>query len=247
MPALTAAAVTAAFPAGDAEAAVRTRVLQGWPCAGCVVVAPVRPRSARPPLLVALHGDEGSPGLVVSVWARIAAANGAVLFAPQCPTDEGCRFANGAGATNSWWGWLQSGHYDDGWLGRQTALVEKRFHVRRTREYLEGWSGGADFLGWYALRHADRFAAAAFVAGGVPYSQTCPARPLAAFFLGGSADFRTLSGQPGQVQQVLQRCGDRTTTVVQPGADHQATIMGLETAGYASTIMRWLLQQRLGG
>src|SRR4051794_24198850 len=99
------------------------------------------------PLLVALHGDEGDPALVASLWGPVTSARGVILFAPQCPTSSGCR-AN-------WWAWLQSGPtYDERWLGRQAQLVERRYTIDRKREYIAGWSGGADFLGWYALRHA---------------------------------------------------------------------------------------------
>lgn len=237
-------AVVAGLATTDARGGpVGTRVLYNWPCDGCVVVLPskVKPRQ---PLLVALHGDEGDPSLVASVWGPVTAARGVVLFAPQCPTSEGCRFANGASTTNSWWGWLQAGQYDDGWIARQTQAVERRFKVDKRREYLEGWSGGADFLGWYALRHADRFAAAAFVAGGVPYTSTCPARPLPAIFLAGDQDFRTASGQPAQVRQILGSCGSPTAELDAQNADHQATIMSLQSQSYAPQILRWLLARR---
>jgi poly(3-hydroxybutyrate) depolymerase len=219
--------------ASAATADAGPRVLHDWPCPGCVVVLPAK-LPKHPPLLVALHGDEGDPSLVAGLWGPVTASRGVVLFAPHCPTAAGCR--------SSWWAWLQSGSsYDDRWLGRQAQLVERRYRIDRARELLEGWSGGADFLGWYALRHADRFAAAAFVAGGVPYVQTCPGRSLAGIFLGGDADFRTASGQPAQVRAVLTRCGDPTAELVARGADHQATILSLQTQGYAAQILRWLL------
>jgi poly(3-hydroxybutyrate) depolymerase len=215
------------------------RTIRDWPCAGCIVQVPSGHAVRRRPLLVALHGDEGDPQLTAAVWGPVAAALGVVLFAPHCPV------ASGAGTTSSWWGWFQSGsRYDDGWIGRQAALVERRFRVDRRREYLAGWSGGADFLGWYALRHADRFAGAAFVAGGVPYTAACPSRRLAAFFLMGSNDFRFASGQPEQVRSVLAGCGSPTAEIVEPGADHQATITSLQ-GGYARQVLAWLLRHRL--
>ena len=228
--------VLACALAAAAPADAGPRVLRDWPCPGCLVVLPAKVPK-RAPLLVALHGDEGDPSLVASLWGPVTAARGVVLFAPRCPATAGCQ--------GSWWGWLQSGAaYDDGWLGRQTQLVERRYGIDRRREYLEGWSGGADFLGWYALRHADRFVAAAFVAGGVPYAQTCPQRRMSAIFLAGDADFRTASGQPAQVRAVLTRCGDPTAELVAHGADHQATIMSLTTQGYAPQILRFLLAHR---
>ncbi len=168
-----------------------------------------------------------------------------ILFAPQCPTALGCRLSDGAGSTNSWWGWLQfSRTYDDSWLGRQIARVEARFAVDRAREYALGWSGGADYLGWYALQDGGRFAAVAFVAGGVPYVQSCPSTHLAAYFLLGLADPRYQSGQPLAVRSVFKSCGNQTKLVTLPGADHQATMLALETRGLASSVLNWLMQHR---
>jgi poly(3-hydroxybutyrate) depolymerase len=228
------ACALASSGSADATHHIAPPLLHDWPCPGCIVVLPHKvPRQA--PLLVALHGDEGDPALVASMWGPVTAARGVILFAPQCPRSSGCQ--------SSWWAWLQSGStYDDGWLGRQTQFVERRYGIGRKREYLAGWSGGADFLGWYALRHADRFAGSAFVAGGVPYTSACPQRPMAGIFLGSDADFRTASRQPAQVSAILTRCGDPTAALSPHGLDHQATIMSLQTAGYGAQILRWLLQ-----
>jgi poly(3-hydroxybutyrate) depolymerase len=235
------AAAAAVAPPGAA------RVIRDWPCAGCIVQVPAGWGARKLPLFVALHGDEGDPALAASVWGPVAAAMHVVLFAPHCPASKGCSFPNGAGTTSSWWGWLQTGgRYDDGWIGRQATLVERRFRIDRDREYIAGWSGGADYLGWYALRHADRFAAAAFVAGGVPYTSSCPSRPLAAFFLMGSTDFRYTSGQPDQVRALLTRCGSSTAEVVVQGADHATTIASLQ-GGYARRLLGFLLRHRMRG
>ena len=222
--------------AGPAAAHAGPRLIRDWPCQGCLVVLPPK-LTPHAPLLVALHGDEGDPALTASLWGPVTAARGAVLLAPKCPAEAGC--------AGSWWAWFQSGSsYDDGWIGRQTQAVEHRFRVDPRREYLEGWSGGADFLGWYAARHAGRFAGAAFVAGGVPYTSACPARALPAFFLAGDHDFRTASGQPEQVRSLLARCGSPTAEIVALDADHQGTIMSLQTQAYAGRILGWLLRYR---
>ncbi|HZT91281.1 MAG TPA: hypothetical protein VFA05_04500 [Gaiellaceae bacterium] len=247
LPPIAAFAVAATLATGPSPVAAATggaRVTVGWPCAGCIVQLPKRP--ARAPLLVVLHGDEGNPTLIASLWGPGAAAHHMILFAPQCPVALGCRFANGIGFTSSWWGWLQSPQYVDSWLGAQLTQLEKRYKVDRSREYVAGWSGGADYLGWYALRHASRFAAAAFVAGGVPYVQSCPAAKLPSFFLLGGSDPRYLTGQPTQVAHVLQACGSPTQIVVVPGADHQTSIMALQTRGYASAIVTFMLAHRRG-
>ncbi len=194
---------------------------------------------------MALHGDEGAPNLIASLMSPVTRSRNMILFAPQCPTALGCRLPNGAGSTNSWWGWLQySRGYDDRWLGRQIARVEARFAVDRAREYAFAWSGGADYLGWYAFHDGGRFAAVTYVAGGVPYVQSCPSAHLAAYFLLGQADPRYQSGQPLAVRSVFERCGSQTKLVTLPGADHQATILALQTRGLASSVLDWLLQHR---
>src|SRR5204863_6506187 len=114
----------------------------------------------------------------------------------------------------------------------------------RSRQYLAGWSGGADYLGWYASRHADRFAAAAFIGGGVPYFGRCPSHRLAAYFLDGAADPRYGSGQPAQVKNLLASCGDDTDLVVLPSADHAATLGAVQGSGYGAAIVRWLARHR---
>jgi poly(3-hydroxybutyrate) depolymerase len=219
-------------------------VRSGWPCAGCIVQLPAGYRAGRPAaLLVVLHGDEGAPGEIAGTFASVAVARNVIVFAPQCPTALGCSLANGAGGiTNSWWGWLQySNGYDDSWLGQQIEAVESTYAVDRRSTYLLGWSGGADYMGWYALQHSSAFAAAAFVAGGVPYHPACPATQLAGYFLLGAADPRAQTGQPLAVSSILSRCGDATKVVVLPGTDHVATMLALSTSGYATKILDWFL------
>ena len=229
---------------GIAPAAPSVR--NGWPCAGCLVEVPAGYRRGHPAaLLVVLHGDEGAPGLIANAFGPIASSHNMIMFAPQCPTALGCRFANGTGGdTNSWWSWLQySQTYDDAWVGDQVARIESAYDLDRTREYLVGWSGGADYLGWYAFQHSASFAGAAFLAGGVPYHPSCPATHLAAYFLDGAADPRYLSGQPLQVRSILAHCGDKTKLVVIPGADHEGSLLAASSPGTATSIVRWLLQQ----
>lgn len=221
-------------------ASTTASTISNFPCPGCVLSVPPDYNPAHPaPLLIALHGDEGDPTYISSVWDPVGEQAGAIVLSPECPRALGC--------AGSWWGWLESGTYDDAWLGAQVDQVEASYHVDRTREYLTGWSGGADFLGWFALAHSDRFAAAAFVVGGVPYYQQCPAKPLPGYFLMGSNDFRYASGQPGQVQAILDACGDPTQLTVLAGLDHSGTIAALSSQNYATTLFRWLEQYSRGG
>jgi pimeloyl-ACP methyl ester carboxylesterase len=219
-----------------------------WPCTGCATNVPSTYVQSKPTvLLVALHGDEGNSSLAESYWQPTTDKYNVILFAPQCPAASGCTQTNSDGSiTHSWWGWLQSSPtYDDNWIGAQVSAIESAYNIDKTKEYLTGWSGGADYLGWYALRHGDRFAAADFVAGGVPYVQSCPAKNMAAYFLMGSNDFRYLSGQPSQVKQVYDNCAHQTVLTLLPGADHTTTINALVNQGYADIIMQWFLQHPL--
>jgi poly(3-hydroxybutyrate) depolymerase len=233
-------------PASHADQLAVTR--QDWPCTGCVVHIPSGYNPAKPnAILVALHGDEGNPSLIAPAWTPVSDRFNVILFAAQCPTNEGCRLTDGQGnTTNSWWGWLQySPTYDDAWIGRQVDLIAAQYNLDAAREYLTGWSGGADYLRWYALAHADRFAAANWVVGGIPYYQSCPTARLAGYFLMGSNDFRYLSGQPSQVRAVLAGCHDPTNMAVLAGYDHQGTIDAMTGQGYGNKIMKWLMTHTL--
>jgi len=239
-------------PTGSGGSGGPLGIQQNWPCTGCIVSVPATYNPRIPTaLLVALHGDEGISTYIANTWMPVTQKANVILFAPQCPTSLGCRFSTGNGTyTNSWWGWLQySPTYDDAWIANQVRLIEAKYDIDRAREYITGWSGGADYLGWYALTHTSRFPAANFVVGGVPYTEGmgCPSRKLAAYFLMGSNDFRYQSGQPSQVQQILSSCGDPTKMVVLAGADHQGTIDALSSEGYAKTILSWMMSHILAG
>lgn len=236
-------------PTGSGGQGGRVGTQDNWPCTGCIVSVPQTYNPHIPTaLLVALHGDEGFPSLIASAWMPVTQKENVILFAPQCPVDKGCHACVNGDCSNSWWYWFQRpAAYDNGWIGQQVMTIEKSYNIDRAREYITGWSGGADFLGWYALDQASRFAAANFVVGGVPYFQGCPSRNLAAYFLMGSDDFRYRSGQPSQVQQILQRCHDETVMVVIPGANHESTIGALSSDGYAPKILKWLMSHILTG
>lgn len=220
-----------------------------WPCRGCIVAVPATYNPDIPTaLLVALHGDEGISTIIAGAWAPVTEKANVILFAPQCPINKGCHACVAGDCSNSWWYWFQSSRsYDDAWIGQQVSVIEARYDIDRAREYITGWSGGADYLGWYALTHSSRFAAANFVVGGVPYTSSCPSRKLAAYFLLGSRDFRYLSGQPAEVARVLKGCGDPTRWLVLPGLDHDGTIAALTSEGYAAKILTWLMSHILTG
>jgi len=221
-----------------------------WPCSGCIVHVPSTYNLANPTvLLVALHGDQDYPDYIESVWQPATDKVNAIIFTPLCPENEGCLFSDGQGnLAHSWWGWIEFSTYDDNWIENQVATIAASYNIDKQREYLTGWSGGADFLGYYSIVHSDVFAAVAFVAGGTPYVQSCPANNMAAYFLEGSADtYRYTSGQPTQTWQVFNGCGDDAVMNVLPGADHQGTADALTNQDYADIIMNWLLTHTLNG
>ena len=85
------------------------------PCADCVLELP-KPAAeldaAKPlPLLVLLHGDGERATYVASKWRAAARERGWILFAPQCPTAEGCG--------TSWWKW----DGDPAWLEGQVGKL----------------------------------------------------------------------------------------------------------------------------
>src|SRR5262249_35410391 len=127
-----------------------------------------RPEPPDPmPLLVVLHGDEGSPDRLVSAWKAAAADAGVLLFAPKCPKDEGC--------TGSWWRW----HGDPAWLEREVGALEASHRIDPRRRFLAGWSGGAPYLGLFASRWFPRFAALSLAGGGAPPSDPAICAPRA--------------------------------------------------------------------
>jgi poly(3-hydroxybutyrate) depolymerase len=220
-------------------------------CPSCVVHVPPGYDASHPVrLVVALHGDEGREfGLdaatagVIALWRDAADAAGFLLFAPACPAAHGCD-----GAFSDW---LAADGYDPpaaslGWLDTQVDELEARYNIDRSREYLGGHSGGAYWLGAYAPARASRYAAVAFVAGGMPAYHTlhgCPSRSLPGYFLGGDGDPRT-SGQMSDTANAFQACGEPIQLQLVTGADHEATIASLAN-GNAAAILAWFAMQAL--
>ncbi len=214
------------------------------PCADCRVHVPASYSPSQPiKLLVALHGDEGrdfglasATGGVISMWSGPADTAGYIVFAPACGAAIGC---NGA-----WSDHLAAQGYKLSattlaWLDAQIDALESAYNIDRNREYLTGWSGGAYWLGYYAQARAERFAAVAFVAGGMPAYTSfngCPSCKLPGYFLGGDMDFRT--AQMNDTANAFNSCGEAIQTDLVANADHQATIGSL-SGGRAAAILTW--------
>jgi hypothetical protein len=217
--------------AKGAEAAP-TRKL--FACPGCVVVGDETAEAPRG-LLVALHGDEGTPAKVLSAWQPAAAAHGVVLFAPQCPRAERC--------SGSWWRWQG----DPAWLLARTEEVTKEYGVDPARRWVTGWSGGATYLGMFGSRWFEAFAAISLGGGGAPPG-TSACFPRA----GGSCapvhylmgDRNPLFSLAEATRSYFEGCGHAVTWDLQAGANHggewRAYSLGVEE------ILGWLLAHPAG-
>jgi predicted esterase len=217
------------------------QVLEGWPCTGCITIAPGLDDggagSGPRPLLVALHGDGGSVRAVVRAWKSAAAREGVILLAPECPRDLGC-------TAGSYWQWKASSGHDPKWLGAQIDAVAARFPVDPKRVFATGYSGGATYLGWYAPVNADRLAAVAHIAGGMPYRPSCPACKTPVLFVLGASD-PMIGPYTRPLREWYEACGGHEIVwETLPGVTHESILQVLE-GGRAKQILGWLLARPL--
>ena len=197
-----------------------------WPCTGCRTYAPPGAADSAVPLLVALHGDEGDPGTVVSVWRSVAEDKGMVLFAPKCPRDQGC---NG-----SWWQWGG----DPAWLDAQVNAVMNQYNIDLRRVYFTAWSGGATYGAVYAAVRADRYAAINLNSGGTqPYSSCPSCTPPMSWIVGGNDGLKVLVEA---AYTYFTNCGTETELVVLDGVGHN--LAPFLSSGGADDIATWALQ-----
>ncbi len=214
--------VAAAWISCDANAETN------FPCAGCVVFGE---ESGEPrPLLVVLHGDEGSPTRVLGAWKLAAERAHVTLFAPRCPTSEGC--------AGSWWRW----DGDPAWLLGRVEALSKRFPIDPKRRYLAGWSGGTTYASFYVPRWFPTFAAVSLAGGGAPpHSDECLANAGGAcapiHYLAG--DKNPLFSLAEGARSYLEKCGHAVTWELHPGADHAGEWRVYERE--AAATLGWLL------
>jgi hypothetical protein len=212
-------------------------------CAGCRLHAPTGYAATKAaPLLIALHGDEGpAAGVpsVISLWSTAADKHGAFVLALPCGAELACSDGN-------WSGWLAGQGYqitpaNMAWMNAQAAKVESLYNIDVKREYASGYSGGAYVMGYFGQAQAARYAAVAFIAGGMPAwtgtGHACPARKIPGYFLGGDGDPRT-GGQMSDTAQSFSSCGQPVELDVVKGADHEGAIGSLG-AGRADVILGW--------
>ncbi len=178
------------------------------------------------PVLIAFHGDEGTPNVITSFLTQAAEANGYILFAPQCPLAGGCN-------TGSWWRWNQP----MSWAFSQLDTLQAQYNVDLNRVYAIGGSGGAVYLGYRSDELSPRVAGFAMVSGGFSsYSGACQACKIPLYILIGDQDF--LLSQTQQARTFFEQCGNEVVFDLLPGVDHQGGGQSLAT-GKGSEILQW--------
>lgn len=162
------------------------------------------------PLLLALHGDEGKPDYIYSVWKNLQLKQGGayILVAPKAP------FGGGS--------WYQSTAKHTEFIDAVLDVAQQQWNIDQDRIWITGWSGGATFLGNYVTSRQDRLAAVVFYlgAGGawLPYSPPAGSCKIPARFVCGSKDFLKKSAQ--ELKGVLDKEGHETIWVELPGVGH---------------------------
>jgi uncharacterized protein (TIGR03382 family) len=161
------------------------------------------------PLLFALHGDEGTPDYIYSVFYGLQKSSGAfILVAPKAP------FGGGS--------WYQATAQHVDFINTAIAQVLTKYNIDQDRIWITGWSGGATFLGYYAILRQDILAGVVYhMGGGGGGSYTPPAGSckLPARFVIGSADF--LYDLAKTQYTTLTNKGHETVWIELPGVAHK--------------------------
>lgn len=204
-----------------------------WPCANCIITVPASYDTSVPtPLVVSLHGDEGSPRASHRIWKRAALDNNYILLSPECPRALGCP---GRWGTGSW-------HRDGAagsvaWINAQIDAVETAYNIDRSRIYLVGGSRGAVYVGFHADAFAPRIAGAAMYAGGYSsVTSTCASCALPVYILVGDKDY--LLDIASKARQWFLGCGSEVVFDRMPGVSHRGAGKSL-LKGKANTILDW--------
>jgi polyhydroxybutyrate depolymerase len=201
----------------------------------------------RPPLLILLHGF-GASGAIQDAYlgvSREATARGWVVLTPDGTRNgAGQRFWN---ARPSWCCDFERSGVDD--LGYLTNLIDhatSRLGTDPRRVALIGHSNGGYMAHRMACAAADRIAAFASLAGGLPLAAAdcAPARPVPALHIHGTLDAVVLYlGQPGVyvgAEAVVSRwagynrCAGPALVASGQRRDHEATLPFAETVALAA-------------
>ncbi|MBA3499559.1 MAG: hypothetical protein M4D80_27010 [Myxococcota bacterium] len=184
------------------------------------------------PLVISLHGDEGSPKASHGIWQQAARDNGYVLLSPACPRELGCTGRWGDGS------WHRDGPAGSvAWINAQIDAVEAAYNIDRSRIYLVGGSRGAVYVGFHAHALAPRIAAAAMYAGGYSsLTSTCASCALPVYILVGGRD--NLLDIATKARDWFLGCGSEVVFDKMRGVAHRGAGKSL-LAGKANTILDW--------
>jgi poly(3-hydroxybutyrate) depolymerase len=209
-------------------------LLRDVPCEGCLLEVPEKIATPAP-LVVALHGDEGSPAKIAALWAPIAREKGFILLAPRCPKSEGC--------DGSWWRWNAA----TTWLEDQIQAVDAKHPIDRNRRWLTAWSGGASYASLHMPELAKTFAAFSLAGGGIATESTACLENAG----GACAPVHLLAGELNphhhmteRTRRALEGCRHQVSWALQKATDHAG-----EWRAYvreAPTIADWLAANEMG-
>jgi predicted esterase len=206
---------------------------RSWPCTSCITTVPdAYDPAVATPLVISLHGDEGSPKASHGVWQRAARDNGYILLSPACPRDLGCTGRWGDGS------WHRDGPAGSvAWITAQIDAVEAAYNIDRSRIYLVGGSRGAVYVGFHAHALAPRIAGAAMYAGGYSsLTSTCASCALPVYILVGDRDY--LLDIAIKARDWFVGCGSQVVFDKLRGVTHRGAGKAL-LAGKAKTILYW--------
>lgn len=132
------------------------------------------------PLLLTLHGDEGKPDFIFSTFKDLQSTSGGafILVAPKAPAGGGS--------------WYQATSQHTSFIDQVITKILGSYNIDQDRIWITGWSGGATFLGYYAIKRQDILAAVVFHmggGGGGGYSPPAGSCKIPGRFVIGSADF----------------------------------------------------------
>ena len=161
-------------------------------------------------LLLALHGDEGKPDYIHSSFRSLQQTTGGafILVSPKAPYGGG-----------SWYK-STSNHRDF-----VDAVIQKMlstYNIDQDRIWITGWSGGATFLGYYAIKRQDILAAVTFYmgggSGGYSYSPPAGSCKIPGRFVIGSKDF--LYKLASNQRNLMKQNGHEVAWNELPGVGH---------------------------
>ena len=162
------------------------------------------------PLLLALHGDEGKPDYIHSSFRGLQQSTGGafILVSPRAPYGGG-----------SWYK-STSNHRD--FVDAVIQKVLSSYNIDQDRVWITGWSGGATFLGYYAIKRQDILASVTFYmgggSGGYGYSPPAGSCKIPGRFVIGTKDF--LYKLASNQRSLMKQNGHEVAWVELPGVGH---------------------------